>query len=174
MHDLTLSQRRFCAYPFENMNRTMDQPKQQTQKWLEKTVQRVIPPKNSTWPYLNEISPHFIYEIKTSGYDIIYVSVFLPSLKRGSSHARPLLLQCNGFFCFLSILLQPVFNGSWRAASLSNQICPPKFFAFSVAAVVSTKPCLYSQMRTSISPGEGWRFNMLKYSVSARLLCLAQ
>ena len=32
--------------------------------------------------YFNEISPHFIHEIKTKGYGIIGVNVFLPLLMR--------------------------------------------------------------------------------------------
>ena len=38
--------------------------------------------KNSTWPYLNEISPHFIHEIKTKGYDDIGINIFLRTLMR--------------------------------------------------------------------------------------------
>ena len=41
----------------------------------------VSPPKNGTWPYLNEIPPHFIHEIKT-GNDVIGVNIFLLSLVR--------------------------------------------------------------------------------------------
>ena len=38
--------------------------------------------KNSTRPYLNEIPAHFTYEIKTRGYDVIGVNVFLRKLMR--------------------------------------------------------------------------------------------
>ena len=41
-----------------------------------KPVRPVKPTKNSTRPYLNEIPAHFIYEIKTKGYDAICVNVF--------------------------------------------------------------------------------------------------
>ena len=37
-------------------------------------------PQIRTWPYLNKIPPHFIHEIKTKGYDIIGVNVFLHNL----------------------------------------------------------------------------------------------
>ena len=40
------------------------------------------PTKNSTRPYLNEIPAHFIHEIKTKGYDVIGVNVFLRTLMR--------------------------------------------------------------------------------------------
>ena len=45
-------------------------------KVTKKTVKPVKPTKNSTRPYLNEIPAHFIYEIKTKGYDAICVNVF--------------------------------------------------------------------------------------------------
>ena len=50
----------------------------------------------------------------------------------------------------------------------------PLFNAISVAAVDSTKPCTYTQMRTSTSPGVGFYFNMLRYSVSTCIFCLVQ
>ena len=67
----------------------------------EKTVKPMKAPKNSTWSYLNEISPHFI----TNGYDIIYVSLFLTllneiPLKRGSS--RCALYHSNAMDFFVS------------------------------------------------------------------------
>ena len=40
------------------------------------------PTKNNTRPYLNEIPTHFIHEIKTKGYDVIGVNVFLLTLMR--------------------------------------------------------------------------------------------
>ena len=40
------------------------------------------PTKNSTRPYLNEISAHFTHEIKTKGYDVIGVNVFLCKLMK--------------------------------------------------------------------------------------------
>ena len=48
------------------------------------------------------------------------------------------------------------------------------FNAISVAAVNSTKPCTYTQMRTSTSPGVWFYFNMLRYSVSTCIFCLVQ
>ena len=67
----------------------------------EKTVKPMKAPENSTWSYLNEISPHFI----TNGYDIIYVSLFLTllneiPLKEGSS--RCALYHSNAMDFFVS------------------------------------------------------------------------
>ena len=75
--------RRRCAHSFENMNRPMNTNQSKSTIFIDleisgKTVQPMKAPENSTWSYLNEISPHFI----TNGYDIIYVSLFLPSLMR--------------------------------------------------------------------------------------------
>ena len=98
--------RRLCAHSFENMNRPMNtnQSKSKIFIGLEisgKTVKPMKAPKNGTWSYLNEISPHFI----TNGYDIIYVSLFLPSLMRfllkgGSS--RCALYHSNAMDFFVS------------------------------------------------------------------------
>ena len=41
-------------------------------------VQPVRPRKNSTQLNLNEIPPQFIHEIKTNGYEVISIHVFLP------------------------------------------------------------------------------------------------
>ena len=38
--------------------------------------------KNSTGPYLDEIPAHFTHEVKTKGYDVIGVNVFLPKLMK--------------------------------------------------------------------------------------------
>ena len=46
------------------------------------TVKPVKPSKYSTRPYLNEIPAHFIYRIKTKGYDAIGVNVFPHKLMR--------------------------------------------------------------------------------------------
>ena len=75
--------RRLCAHSFENMNRPMNTNQSKSTIFIDleisgKTVQPMKAPKNSTWSYLNEISPHFI----TNGCDIIYVSLFLSSLVR--------------------------------------------------------------------------------------------
>ena len=51
-------------------------------KVIKKPVKTVKPTKNSTRPYLNEIPGHFIHDIKTKGYDVIGVNVFLHKLMR--------------------------------------------------------------------------------------------
>ena len=51
-------------------------------KVTKKTVKPVKSTKNSTRRYLNEIPAHFIYEIKTKGYDAIGVNVFPDKLMR--------------------------------------------------------------------------------------------
>ena len=51
-------------------------------KVSKKPVKTVKPTKNSTRPYLNEIPAHFIHDIKTKGYDVIGVNVFLHKLMR--------------------------------------------------------------------------------------------
>ena len=51
-------------------------------KVSKKPVKTVKPTKNSTRPYLNEIPAHFIHDIKTKGYDVIGVTVFLHKLMR--------------------------------------------------------------------------------------------
>ena len=76
--------RRLCAHSFENMNRPMNTNQSKSKILIDleisgKTVKPMKAPKNSTWSYLNEISPHFI----TNGYDIIYEREI--PLKRGSS-----------------------------------------------------------------------------------------
>ena len=47
-----------------------------------KVTRNPKPTKNSTRPFLNEIPAHCIHEIKTKGYDVIGVNVFLPTLMR--------------------------------------------------------------------------------------------
>ena len=46
-----------------------------------KVTRKPKPTKNNTRPYLNEIPTHFIHEIKTKGYDVISVNLFLRTLK---------------------------------------------------------------------------------------------
>ena len=41
-----------------------------------KLVKQVKPLQNSTWPYRNEIPPHYFHEIERKGYDVIGVNVF--------------------------------------------------------------------------------------------------
>ena len=41
-----------------------------------KLVKQVNPPKNSTWPYLNGITRHFLYELNTKVYEVICIHVF--------------------------------------------------------------------------------------------------
>ena len=45
-----------------------------TKDIYRKPVRPVKPLRNSTRPYLNEIPPHFIHELKTKGYDVIGVN----------------------------------------------------------------------------------------------------
>ena len=45
-----------------------------------KVTRKPKPTKNNTRPYLNEIPTHFIHEIKTKGYDVIGVNLFLRTL----------------------------------------------------------------------------------------------
>ena len=47
-----------------------------------KVTRKPKPTKNSARPYLNEIPAHFIHEIKTKGYNVIGVDLFLPKLMR--------------------------------------------------------------------------------------------
>ena len=47
-----------------------------------KVTRKPKPNKNSTRPYLNEIPVHFTHEIKTKGYDVIGVNVFLRKLMK--------------------------------------------------------------------------------------------
>ena len=47
-----------------------------------KVTRKHKPTKNSTRPFLNEIPAHFIHEVKTKGYDVIGVNVFLPKLMK--------------------------------------------------------------------------------------------
>ena len=47
-----------------------------------KVTRKPKPTKNSTRPYVNEIPAHFPLEIKTKGYDIIGVKVFLRKLMK--------------------------------------------------------------------------------------------
>ena len=47
-----------------------------------KVTRKPKPTKNSTPPYLNKIPAHFIHEIKTKGYDVIGVKVFLRKLMK--------------------------------------------------------------------------------------------
>ena len=47
-----------------------------------KVTRNPKPTKNSTGPYLNEIPVHFIHGIKTKGYDVIGVNLFLPKLMK--------------------------------------------------------------------------------------------
>ena len=47
-----------------------------------KVTRKPKPTKNNTRPYVNEIPAHFIHEIKTKGYDVIGVNVFLPKLMK--------------------------------------------------------------------------------------------
>ena len=100
--------RRLCAHSFENMNRPMNTNQSKRKIFIdleisEKTIKPMKAPKNSTWSYLNEISPHFI----TNGYDIIYVSLFLTllneiPLKEGSS--RCALYHSNAMDFFVSFV----------------------------------------------------------------------
>ena len=41
-----------------------------------KLVKQVKPLQNSTWPYRDEISPHYFHELETEGYDVIGVNIF--------------------------------------------------------------------------------------------------
>ena len=45
-----------------------------TKDSCRKPLRPVKPLRNSTRPYLNEIPPHFIHEIRTKGYDVIGMS----------------------------------------------------------------------------------------------------
>ena len=47
-----------------------------------KVTRKPKPTKNNTRPYLSEIPTHFIHEIKTKGYDVIGVNLFLRTLMR--------------------------------------------------------------------------------------------
>ena len=47
-----------------------------------KVTRNPDPTKNSTCPYVNGIPAHFIHEIKTKGYDVIGVNLFLPKLMK--------------------------------------------------------------------------------------------
>ena len=49
---------------------------------IKKINYDIIHLKSSTWPYLYEISAHFSYEIKTNGYDVIGINVFLRKLMK--------------------------------------------------------------------------------------------
>ena len=62
-----------------------------------KVTRKPKPTKNNTRPYLNEIPTHFIHEIKTKGYDVIGVNLFLRTLmrflrKKGDNFIPPILL----------------------------------------------------------------------------------
>ena len=62
-----------------------------------KVTTKPKPTKNNTRPYLNEIPTHFIHEIKTKGYDVIGVNLFLRTLmrflrKKGDNFIPPILL----------------------------------------------------------------------------------
>ena len=46
-----------------------------------KVTRKPKPTKNNARPYLNEIPTHFIHEIKTKGYDVIGVNLFLRTSK---------------------------------------------------------------------------------------------
>ena len=63
-----------------------------------KVTRNPKPTKNNTRPYLNEIPTHFIHEIKTKGYDVIGVNLFLPKLmkflpKKEVNFIPPILLK---------------------------------------------------------------------------------
>ena len=47
-----------------------------------KVTRKPKPTKNSTRPYVNEIPAHFTPEIKTKGYDVTGVKVFLRKLMK--------------------------------------------------------------------------------------------
>ena len=47
-----------------------------------KVTRNPNPTKNSTGPYVNGIPTHFIHEIKTKGYDVIGINLFLPKLMK--------------------------------------------------------------------------------------------
>ena len=76
-------------------------------KIIRKPVQSVNRPKNSPWPYLNEIPPHFIHGVKTKEYDVIVVNVFHPWFYTkvnlihkgvtGASYTTPLAWPVPGF-----------------------------------------------------------------------------
>ena len=51
-------------------NQDINRPKSNLQP-----VKPIKSTNNSTWPYLIENPVHFIYEIKTKGYDVIGVNV---------------------------------------------------------------------------------------------------
>ena len=53
-----------------------------------KVTRKPKPTENSTRPYPFEISAHFIHEIKTKGYNVIGVNVFLSKLMK-FLHKKP-------------------------------------------------------------------------------------
>ena len=73
-----------------------------------KVTRKPKPTKNSTRPYLNEILAHFTHEIKTKGYNVIDVNVFLHKLmkflrKKGGVTGAPYTTVTFLFFVFYGL-----------------------------------------------------------------------
>ena len=92
-----------------------------------KPVKLVLPPENSTLPYLTKSTPHFIHEIETIDYKVIGVNVFLS--KKGSTLS--LLYYCvPALYRFQLIHLSACF--------LKVIILHIKFFTYYIYILVRT------------------------------------
>ena len=90
-----------------------------------KVTRNPKPTKNNTRPYLNEIPTHFIHKIKTKGYDVIGVNLFLRTLmrflrKKVETVVRPILLTLQGYLTIQTVSMTiwwQVFLG-WSLTTL--------------------------------------------------------
>ena len=81
------------------------------------------PSKNSTWAYLYEIPAHFNHQIKTKGYDVIGVNVFLRKWikflrKKEVKNIPTTLLALNIIYGYI----QPTSQESWMFSLTMNHI----------------------------------------------------
>ena len=98
---------------------------------LRKPVKLVLSPENSTLPYLNKSTPHFIHEIETIDYKVIGVNVFL---SRKRFNFIPLYYYVPALYRFQLIHLSACF--------LKVVILHIKFFTYYIYILVRTRVIL--------------------------------
>ena len=83
----------WLAFELISMQDTITLKKLENPENPRKSIQRVKLFINSTWPYLNEISPYFIHKIKTNDYNVLVVNVFAALLNEIPAQKKR-LIQC--------------------------------------------------------------------------------
>ena len=92
-----------------------------------KVTRNPKPTKNSTAPYLNEIPVHFKHEIKTKGYDVIGVNLFLPKLM--NSCPQKGTNRCALYYLRIKTpWLTSEFQRRWLTAHRANLVCKAHYW----------------------------------------------